>query len=169
MTNFLKHFIEFLQDFLGINHHPSGRNGSNYRLGLFHRVSWLAQGPMGSRSAPGGVVGSYSTQAAQTRRHKYSPEEVKRILRGLEKGDHAAPVLLKAATFGTLLDERMIRYFRGRERLFERLPYVLFQYTQGRPSQDIARSVSFFSDGDDVEEAMDFAARLITFSLNRQR
>ena len=81
----------------------------------------------------------------------------------------AYPVLYQASTFGALLDERMVRYFRGRERMFDRLPYVLLQYTQGKNCLDIAHSVSYFSDGDDVEDAIDFAALLISNQLNRQR
>jgi len=89
-------------------------------------------------------------------------------LRGARAGERARPVFAQAAQINTLLDERMRRNFAGRERLFDCLPYVLFQYTQGKPTFEIARSVSFFSDGDDVEDTMDFVSRLITKTINRK-
>ncbi len=159
----LKQLIEFIRIHLFLD------------LGTDHqnRQSWngqqrLAQSPSAPRSGHDGQLGSYTGQGTHSKRHKYTPEEVKRILRGLEKGQHTQPVLAQAALFSSLIDERMVRFFRGRERLFERLPYVLFQYTQGRPCDDIARSVSYFSDGEDVEEAIDFAAYLIARQVNRQ-
>ena len=162
MPKALKQLIAFIRDFLGLG------PGQTDNSGWLHQSRTLAQTPSGATPARP-PYGSYTSGATQPRPHKYSPEEVKRILRGLDHGEHAPLIMLQAATFGSLLDDRMIRYFRGRERLFERLPYVLFQYTQGLPAFDIARSVSFFSNGDDVEDAMEFAARLIALHVNRQR
>jgi hypothetical protein len=148
-----------------INHNRPGHSRQHMstgwgRLGLAHN---------GPRAGSQGNLGHYTEQSSQVKRHKYSVQEVKRILRGLEKGAWTYPVMLQAATFSALLDDRMIRYFRGRERMFDRLPYVLLQYTQGKNCLDIAHSVSYFSDGDDVEEAITFAAYLITNQVNRQR
>ncbi len=98
---------------------------------------------------------------------KYTADEVKRYLRGLDGGVRVQPVMAEAARFSSMLNDKMRRHFRGRERIFERLPYVLYQYTKGAPSQEIARSVSYFSDADDVEQAMYFAARLIAAKVNR--
>ncbi len=98
---------------------------------------------------------------------KYTAAEVKAYLRGQQQGERARPVLQQASQISVLLQARMQRHFRGRERIFERLPYVLYQYSQGRDAQEIARSVSFFSDGEDVEQAMDFAASLIASHVNR--
>ena len=98
---------------------------------------------------------------------KYTTAEVKAYLRGQQQSERARPVLQQASQISVLLQARMQRHFRGRERIFERLPYVLYQYSQGRDAQEIARSVSFFSDGEDVEQAMDFTARLIADHVNR--
>ncbi len=128
----------------------------------------LAQSPGGLRPSPNQArPGGYNSAASGQKRHKYTPLEVKRMLRGLEKGPLSQPVMLQAATINSLLDWRMVRHFRGRERLFERLPFVLFQYIQGRPCDEIAHSVSYFSDGEDVEDTIDFAAGLIAAYLNR--
>jgi len=111
---------------------------------------------------------AYNQEHPQARQSRYTVREVKEYLRGARAGERARPVYAQAAQINTLLDERMRRNFAGRERLFDRLPYVLFQYTQGKPTFEIARSVSFFSDGDDVEDTMDFVARLITKTINRK-
>jgi hypothetical protein len=124
----------------------------------------------GSFGASRGGAKSYGEQHSHsTQVRKYTPEEVQRCLRGLERGERVGPVMAQAGQLGSLLNDGMRRYFRGRERIFERLPYVLFQYTQGKPSQEIARSVSYFSDADDIEEAMWFVARLIAARINRMR
>ncbi len=124
--------------------------------------------------AVGGPFRANQSEPSRFRTHtshtkKYTPEEVKRCLRGLEKSERVGVVMAEAARLSTMLNENMRHHFRGRERIFDRLPYVLFQYTQGKPSYDIARSVSYFSDGDDVEDAMLFVARLITPRVNRMR
>lgn len=112
---------------------------------------------------------NYPRQTTVQQLHKYSPPEVKRMLRGLERNEWSQPVMLQAATVSNLLNPRMARHFRGRERMFERLPYILYQYTQGKPCLDIAQSVSYFSDGDDVEETISFASHLIAEHLNSRR
>ncbi len=155
-----RQIVEAFKTLLGLN----GRRGSS----SMWRSQRLAQSPNGPRPRPGDQLGHYAGPGGTTKRHKYTPEEVKRILRGLEKGNRAHSVMAQAATFSSLIDERMVRYFRGRERLFDRLTYVMQQYISGRPCQEIAEKVSFFSDGQDVEEAIDFAARLIANHLNRQ-
>jgi hypothetical protein len=164
---FYEQIVAFIRQLLGqenINRpgHP--------RQNMFTGLGWLGLAPGGPRSGTNGDnLGRYTESSSQAKRHKYSVLEVKRILRGLEKGSTAYPVLVQASTFSSLLDDRMVRYFRGRERLFDRLPYVLLQYTQGKNCLDIAHSVSYFSDGDDVEDAINFAALLIANQLNRQR
>ena len=165
MPQFLKQFLIWVREFWD----DHGQSNGSFGIGLMGGAGRLAQSPNGPRPGNGQSLDRYSGTSGTAKPHKYSPDEVKRILRGLERGDHARLVLVQAATFSSLLDDRMIRYFRGRERLFDRLPYVLLQYMQGKPSDDIAQSVSFFSHGEDVEEAMDFAARLITLQVNRQR
>ncbi len=100
---------------------------------------------------------------------KYTVEEVKRCLRGLEQGERVRPVMAEAAQFPQMIHEGMRRHFRGRERIFERFSYVLYQYTQGKHPQEIARSVSYFSDAADVEDAMYFASRIIAARINRGR
>lgn len=163
----LKALFEIIRKFFSLDSADSRHNSNGLGLGLWH--GRLAQTPNAPRTSRTDPMSGYAGQNVQPKRHKYSPEEVKRILRGLEKGQHAQPVMVMAATFSSLLDERMVRHFRGRERIFDRLTYVLFQYSQGRPCQDIARSVSYFADGEDVEDAINFAARLIANHLNRQR
>lgn len=157
----LKHFLELIRSFFD----TTPRNGQSWS----GQQRW-AQSPSAPRASrnDGRPIGSYAGANAHQKRHKYTPEEVKKMLRGLEKTEWTPPVLAQAATFSALLDERMVRFFRGRERLFDRLPYVLLQYTQGRPCNEIAHSVSYFSDGEDVEDAIDFAARLIAHEVNRQ-
>jgi hypothetical protein len=112
-------------------------------------------------------MAGYKEESSRARHSRYTAKEVKEYLRGERAGERARPVFEQAARINTLLDERMRRNFAGRERLFDRLPYVLFQYTQGKPTFEIARSVSFFSDGDDVEDTMVFVSRLITKTINR--
>lgn len=158
--------LAFIRQLLGLEN--SNRPGHS-RQNMFTGLGWLGLAPSGPRPGSNGNLGHYTEQSSQVKRHKYSIQEVKRILRGLEKGGFAYPVMLQAATFGSLLDDRMVRYFRGRERMFDRMPYVLLQYTQGKNCLEIAQSVSYFSDGDDVEAAIDFAAQLIINQLNRQR
>ncbi len=147
------------------NHNRPGQS----RHSMFTELGRLGLAHNGPRTGSQGNLGRYTEPSSQLKRHKYSVQEVKRVLRGLETGAWTYPVMLQAATFSALLDDRMIRYFRGRERMFDRLPYVLLQYTQGKNCLEIAHSVSYFSDGDDVEEAITFAAYLITNQLNRQR
>ena len=93
-------------------------------------------------------------------------EEVKLYLRSQQSHELARPVMEQAARFSSLVDERMRRHFRGRERTFDRLPYVLHQYTIGKDAQEIARNVSYFTDCDDIEHAMSFAASLIATKIN---
>ncbi len=112
-------------------------------------------------------MAGYQEESARSHHSRYTAAEVKDYLRGKRAGERARPVFEQAARINTLLDERMRRNFAGRERLFDRLPYVLFQYTQGKPTFEIARSVSFFSDGDDVEDTIEFVSRLITKTINR--
>lgn len=169
-NKYLRQFLVFIRKLLGVEPTRRGRSNqdTSFWLGLWNGQGRLAQSPNVPRPSTSNRPGQY-TVSAPSKRHKYQPDEVKRILRGLEKGEHAQPVLMQAATFGSLIDERMVRFFRGRERMFDRLTYVVFQYTQGRPCEEIARSVSYFSDGEDVEDAIDFACRLIANQLNRQR
>jgi hypothetical protein len=167
-------FNKLYEQLVAIIRQILGQENSNRpghpRQSMFTGLGRWGLAPSGPRAGTGGNhLGGYTESSGQTKRHKYGVGEVKRILRGLEKGPHAYPVMLQAATFHSLLDERMVRFFRGRERLFDRLPYVLLQYTQGKNCLDIAHSVSYFSDGDDVEDAVDFAAALIANQLNRQR
>lgn len=110
---------------------------------------------------------SYNYNEKQLTR-RYTAAEVKAYLRGIEKGPRAAQPIAHAAHLSTMLDARMVRHFRGRERLFDKLPFVLYQYTQGKPTDQIAQSVSYFADGNDVEEAMDFVAKLIARKINRR-
>jgi hypothetical protein len=160
LSKYFKNFLVFLCSHFRINTRPHEPWNGQHRL---------AQSPTTPRLRSDHLrPGAYSHPNAQPKRHKYTPEEVKRMLRGLETNEWSPPVLAQATTISTLLDERMLRYFRGRERLFHRLPYVLAQYIQGKPCFDIARSVSFFSDGDDVEDTINFASRLIAAKLNRQ-
>ncbi|HEX2909676.1 MAG TPA: hypothetical protein VH186_02640 [Chloroflexia bacterium] len=170
MLKFGRQFIDIIRKLLGLDiNSNNNRHGHDYfRLDLWNGRGRLAESPNIPGSSAGNRVGSYAGQSSQSKRHKYSAQEVKRILRGLDKGPLAQPVMAQAAIFSNLLDDRMIRYFRGRERLFDKLPFVLFQYTQGKPCADIARSVSYFADAEDVEEAIDFASGLIAHQVNRQ-
>src|SRR6476646_3426674 len=116
---FYEQIVAFIRQLLGqenINRpgHP--------RQNMFTGLGWLGLAPGGPRSSTnGGNLGRYTESSSQGKRHKYSVLEVKQILRGLEKGPTAYPVLVQASTFSSLLDDRMVRYFRGRERLFDRL------------------------------------------------
>ncbi len=165
----VKTFINAFRKFIGLDHNQTKQSG--FLADFWHNQHKLAQSPNAPRTHNGDHLNRGYSAAARSRskQPKYSAEEVKRILRGLEKGQRAGPVLGQAAVLGSLLDERMVRYFRGRERMFHRLTYVVFQYTQGRPCDEIAQSVSYFSDGQDVEEAVEFAARLIAYQVNRHR
>lgn len=165
-NKFYSRLLAAIRQFLNqANNNRPGHSRHNMFTGL-ERWGLAHNGP---RSGAQGNLGQYTEPTSQVKRHKYSVQEVKRILRGQEKGAWTYPVMLQAATFSNLLEERMVRYFRGRERMFDRLPFVLLQYTQGKNCLDIAHSVSYFSDGDDVEEAINFAAYLICNQLNRQR
>ncbi|MDB5082424.1 MAG: hypothetical protein JWP00_4348 [Chloroflexi bacterium] len=169
MSQFNKVYSQVLAFIRQLLHQENSNPPRQSRQNMFTGLGRLGLAPNGPRAGSNGNLGNYTEPSSQVKRHKYSVAEVKRILRGLEKGPLAYPVLYQASTFGALLDERMVRYFRGRERMFDRLPYVLLQYTQGKNCLDIAHSVSYFSDGDDVEDAIDFAALLISNQLNRQR
>ena len=139
-------------------------SGSNYMSGWGWR-----------NVAPAGGVGKYRTSKPARPAvksdpgdfKKYTRQEVKMYLRSQQHDERARPIMAQASQFGGLLQERMRRQFRGRERIFERLPYVLYQYTQGKDPSEIAHSVSFFADGEDIEQAMDFAATLIANRVNR--
>jgi len=169
MFEFNKLYAQVLAFIRQLLHLENSNRPKHWRQNMYTGLGRLGLAPSGPRPGSNGNLGHYTEQSSQVKRHKYSYQEVKRILRGLEKGEWAYPVMLQAATFSSLLDDRMVRYFRGRERMFDRLPYVLLQYTQGKNCLDIAHSVSYFSDGDDVEDAIDFAAHLIATQLNRQR
>jgi hypothetical protein len=157
MHKILVQFLEYLRKLTSSSNRPM----SNY-----WRQTQPADGLQGHRPA-----NQRQVQNPHTSRRKFTAEEVKRYLRGIDSGggDRAALVMAQAGRISSLLDVSMRRHFAGRERIFDRLPFVVFQYTQGKPTFDIARSVSYFSDGDDVEAAMDFASQIIAKAVNRQR
>jgi len=155
-----------------------GKLLSQFDLALRKFFDANSQAGHGWQSQTQAVSGNFGSNPNRTQRYgsahpaqlkKYTADEVKRYLRGLEQGERARPVMAEAACFSLILNDNMRRHFRGRERIFERLPYVLYQYTQGKPSQEIARSVSYFSDACDVEDAMYFASCLIATKVNRAR
>lgn len=156
---FIKNIVQrFLDIFL-----PFGTS-SNFMRGL----GW------NNAAAAGGIGRQGSNQPSQpaskisdSSQRKYTAQEVKAYLRGQEQNDRARPVMEQASQFSRLLEERMRRHFRGRERIFDRLPYVLYQYIHGTDAREIARSVSYFSDSEDIEQAMEFAATLIANRVNR--
>lgn len=154
-----KILVQILEYFRKLN------SSSNRPLNNYLRQTQPVSGLHGHRPVPQ----RQQVQDSHQSRRKFTAQEVKRYLRGTESGDRAALVMAHAGRISSLLDVSMRRHFAGRERLFDRLPFVVFQYTQGKPTFDIARSVSYFSDGDDVEAAMDFAARIIAKEVNRQR
>jgi len=158
LSQLLNDLEAIIKKFFGVDN-PTGTNWQ-------HQTS-PASGIFGDSSRKTAGVSTRAVHPAQVK--KYTPEEVKRCLRGLEQGERVGPVMVEASRFGSVVNEGMRRYFRGRERIFERLPYVLYQYTQGKPSQEIARGVSYFSDANDVEEAMSFACRIIAARVNRMR
>lgn len=100
---------------------------------------------------------------------KYTSVEVKRYIRGLEGGERAIPILKEAASFSTYADSKLPDCMLGRERLFERLHSVLFQYSQGKSTTEIARTVGYLSDAADVEAAMDYVSQLILNRVNNPR
>lgn len=157
--NQLIHQVGFiLRKFWDFNH----QTGNHWQ-----RQTQTVGGVFGANRDSAPRYGTRHEHPAQVK--KYSVEEVKRCLRGLEQGERAAFVMREAAQFSSILHEGMRRHFRGRERIFDRLPYVLYQYTHGQPAQEIARSVSYFSDASDIEEAMNFVSRLIAARINRAR
>src|SRR5690348_11046018 len=101
--------LAFIRELLGLENSNRPRNNHRHnmfttglgRLGLAHTG--------GPRTGANGSLGHYAEPSSQVKRHKYSPQEVKRILRGLEKNERSYLVLLQASTFSSLLDERMIR------------------------------------------------------------
>jgi hypothetical protein len=157
----MRDFWKYLQDLFDS---LFGSNSGNWNA--FQR---LVQTPDVPRNEGNRPLTGYSGSATRPRRHKFTAGEIKKILRGLEKSSYERDVMMGAAMLGNLLDERMVRFFAGRERLFDKLQFVVQQYSLGRPCAEIAASVSYFSDADDVEDAIEFAARLIANHLNRQR
>jgi hypothetical protein len=155
MNKVLVQFLEYLKKLTNSSNRPM----ANY---------WRQPQPANGLHEPRPTTQRQVSNSDHIRR-KFTPQEVKRYLRGAESGDRAALVMAQAARISSLLDVGMRRHFAGRERIFDRLPFVVFQYTQGKPTFDIARSVSYFSDGDDVEAAIDFASRIIAKAVNRQR
>lgn len=132
-----------------------------------HRQRWGAKQAIGINGRTYITGGNVGVQNQRQDGHRYSKQEVKDCLRGKIQNARAEEVLREASQLSSHLDERMRRHFRGRERLFEKLPFVIYQYTTGNPPQEIARSVSYFSDAKDVEDAVDFAAEIIAKRLNR--
>lgn len=161
MSEIFKQLVQFLRNFFDFGA-GSGWNG------LWNGQGRLAQHPQLPRSAQQPEsLGNYSGSVTRGKRPKFSGAEVKRVLQGLEQGERARLIMSQAALIGSLLDERMVKLFPGRERIFEKLPFVVQQYSMGRPALEIARCVSYFADGDDVEELVDFACRIIANQLNR--
>jgi hypothetical protein len=100
---------------------------------------------------------------------KYTAQEVKTYLHGTKEqhSERARPVMQQASQFSSLIDTRMKRHFLGRERVFERLPYVLYEYSLGTDPHEIASHISYFSDSEDIEHAMDFVAGFIANRINK--
>lgn len=132
-----------------------------------HRQRWGAKQAVGINGRNFITSGAYEPRDTVQVGKRYSKQEVIQCLRGDIKGARAESVQRHAAQLASHLNEGMRRYFRGRERMFEKLPLVIYQYTLGKPAMEIARSVSYFSDGKDVEYAVEFAAELIAKRLNR--
>ena len=99
---------------------------------------------------------------------KYTAAEVKCYLRGKGEGERTQPIMEEASNFSTYTTGKLPEGLLGRERIFERLPSVLYQYNQGRPTAEIARSIGYLTDGEDVEAAMDYVAELIARRVNNR-
>jgi len=156
-----KYFKNWVRRFFNSQTH------SNYSTGLgWHNAAPV--GGLGKYNRPDSARPHSTDKNGGVDFKKYTVAEVKACLRGQQQGERARPVLQQASRISMLLQARMQKHFRGRERIFERLPYVLYQYSQGHDTQEIGRSVSFFSDGEDVEHAMDFAANLIANHINQR-
>lgn len=155
-------FKEFLRVIINF-FFPS--NNANYRNLGWRNVqpaSGLSRGSVGNRTQTEVV------KAGEAKKFdRYTVGEVKAYLRNWQKGERARAVLQEASQFSSLIDERMRRYFRGRDRIFERLGFILYEYTKGTDIKEIARKVSYFADTDDIEDTMDFVAAIIANRLNR--
>jgi hypothetical protein len=132
-----------------------------------HRQRWGAKQAVGVNGRTYMTGGGVSVRPDNRQGHRLTKQEVKNCLRGKVISEWSDEVLRHASQLGSHLDARMRRHFRGRERMFEKLPFVIYQYTGGKPVEEIARTVSYFSDGKDVEDAVDFAADLIAKRINR--
>ena len=99
---------------------------------------------------------------------KYTSTEVKRYLRGLDAGERASLIMEEASNFSTYTNVKLPESLRGRERIFERLPSVLYQYNQGRPAAEIARPIGYLTDAEDIEAAVDYVAELIARRVNNR-
>lgn len=154
-----KEFVRYIINFL----FPADtRNYRNFGWRNVQPASNLGRGNIGGRTEPEVV------KAGEAKKYdRYTIAEVKAYLRNWQKGERARAVLQEASQFSRLIDERMRRYFRGRDRIFERLGYILYEYTKGTDVKEIARKVSYFADSDDIEDTMDFVAAIITNRLNR--
>jgi hypothetical protein len=97
---------------------------------------------------------------------KYTTQEVIKYLRGQGDNERAAWVAREASSFYLYNTDQVPNQFRGRERLYEKLPFVLYKYSQGGSAEEIAKMISYFSTADDVEEALFYISELIAKRIN---
>ena len=99
MFEFNRLYAQVLAFIRQLLHLENSNRPRNSRQNMFTGLGRLGLAPSGPRPGSNGNLGHYTEQSSQVKRHKYSYQEVKRILRGLEKGEWAFPVMLQAATF----------------------------------------------------------------------
>jgi hypothetical protein len=99
---------------------------------------------------------------------KYTVQEVKAYLHGVDNGERTRFVMAHASRINLILNDKDRKYFRGREKFFDRMPFVLFHYLKGEASENIARQISYLSSAEDVEYTIEVASHIIIRSINRR-
>jgi hypothetical protein len=149
ITNFFSNFFNS-QD-LGL------KNKAN------HQSQWLTNPYQPNRNFSQSASGSRKIKNLGP---KYTSQEVIKYLRGQGESERAAWVIREASSFYVYDPQQVPPQFRGRERLYEKLPFVLYKYSQGWSTQEIAKSVSYFSTAEDVEEALLYISEVIARRIN---
>lgn len=156
LSNFVKNITNLLSSFFN-SKKLDLKNKAN------HQSQWLTDPypPRSNFSQPG--AGSRKIKNLGS---KYTSQEVIKYLRGQGESERAAWVIREASSFYIYDPHQVPPQFRGRERLYEKLPFVLYKYSQGWSAQEIAKSVSYFSTADDVEEALLYISEVIARRIN---
>src|SRR4051812_6643688 len=129
-----RQFNQFLT-FLGLN--DLGMASKNR-----HRTQWLTT-PFQPRS--GYAEPSSGSRKIKNSEPNYTSQEVIKYLREQGGGERAKWVIREASSFYIYDPDHVPPRFRGRERLYEKLPFVLYKYSQGWSSAEIAKTISYFS------------------------